>query len=149
MGIMAMFLYAGAFNKVKWNKFGTKGSRGAWFRMRTLDPDMDNGNCGASAAAVVAAAGGGNRRKILIATLEYDIADLQIKIKIGGLGVMAQLMGTNLKHQDLIWVVPMVGDVQYPLDILKRGEPFEVEINGSSYGVEVFYHILENITYVR
>lgn len=31
-----------------------------------------------------------NRRTILIATMEYDIEDWNIKIKIGGLGVMAQ-----------------------------------------------------------
>ena len=31
-----------------------------------------------------------NRRTVLIATMEYDIEDWNIKIKIGGLGVMAQ-----------------------------------------------------------
>ena len=46
---------------------------------------------------------GGARRRVLIATMEYDIEDWEIKIKIGGLGVMAQLMGKNLGHQDLIW----------------------------------------------
>src|SRR6202023_3314288 len=51
------------------------------------------------------------RRTVLIATLEYDIADWDIKIKIGGLGVMAQVMTKNLGHQDLVWVVPCVGDV--------------------------------------
>ena len=30
-----------------------------------------------------------NRRTILIATMEYDIEDWNIKIKIGGLGVIA------------------------------------------------------------
>jgi len=38
--------------------------------------------------------------------MEYDIEDWGIKIKIGGLGVMSSLMGKNLKHQDLVWVVP-------------------------------------------
>jgi hypothetical protein len=33
----------------------------------------------------------GTRRSILIATMEYDIEDWQIKIKIGGLGVMSQV----------------------------------------------------------
>ena len=37
-------------------------------------------------------AGAPNRRTVLIATMEYDIEDWAIKIKIGGLGVMAQLM---------------------------------------------------------
>ena len=27
---------------------------------------------------------------------------------------MAQLMAKNLEHQDLVWVVPCVGDVDYP-----------------------------------
>ena len=33
-----------------------------------------------------------NRRTVLIATMEYDIEDWNIKIKIGGLGVMAQYL---------------------------------------------------------
>ena len=37
-------------------------------------------------------AGAPDRRSVLIATMEYDIEDWGIKIKIGGLGVMAQLM---------------------------------------------------------
>ncbi len=51
------------------------------------------------------------RRTVLIATMEYDIEDWAIKIKIGGLGVMSQLMGKNLGYQDLIWIVPCVGGV--------------------------------------
>jgi len=35
------------------------------------------------------------RKTVLIATMEYDIEDWQIKIKIGGLGVMAQLVHTR------------------------------------------------------
>ena len=35
--------------------------------------------------------GAPNRRKVLIATMEYEIEDWAIKIKIGGLGVMASL----------------------------------------------------------
>lgn len=50
-----------------------------------------------------------HRRTVLIATMEYDIDDWAVKVKIGGLGVMAQLMGKNLESQNLIWVVPMVG----------------------------------------
>ena len=55
------------------------------------------------------------RRTVLIATMEYDIEDWGIKIKIGGLGVMAQLMGKNLGHQNLVWVVPCVGGIDYPV----------------------------------
>jgi len=86
------------------------------------------------------------RRTVLIATMEYDIEDWAIKIKIGGLGVMAQLMGKNLAHQDLIWVVPCVGGIEYPTD--QPAEPMTVKIMGESYEVKVQYHVLRNITYV-
>ena len=89
---------------------------------------------------------GVHRRMVLIATMEYDIEDWAIKIKIGGLGVMAQLMGKNLGHQDLIWVVPCVGGVDYPED--QRAEPMSVTILGNPYEVQVQYHVLRNITYV-
>lgn len=46
------------------------------------------------------------RLTVLIATMEYEIEDWAIKVKIGGLGVMSSLMGKNLKHQSLIWVIP-------------------------------------------
>ncbi|KAL4897915.1 hypothetical protein BDV59DRAFT_198175 [Aspergillus ambiguus] len=92
--------------------------------------------------------GGGSarRRNILIATMEYDIEDWAIKIKIGGLGVMAQLMGKHLGHQDLIWVVPCVGGVEYPVD--QPAESMFVTVLGNSYEVKVQYHVLKNITYV-
>lgn len=86
------------------------------------------------------------RRVVLIATMEYDIEDWAIKIKIGGLGVMAQLMGKNLSHQDLIWVVPCVGGIDYPTDT--PAEPMNVVIMGQTYEVKVQYHVLRNITYV-
>ena len=86
------------------------------------------------------------RRTVLIATMEYDIEDWGIKIKIGGLGVMAQLMGKHLGHQNLIWVVPCVGDVDYPEAEL--AEPMTVMILGNQYEVQIQYHQLRNITYV-
>jgi len=88
----------------------------------------------------------GERPRVLIATLEYDIEDWGIKIKIGGLGVMAQLMGKSLQHQDLVWVVPCVSGVDYPTDT--PGESITVTIMDKQYIVEVQYHILNNITYV-
>ncbi|KAK2735779.1 Cell wall alpha-1,3-glucan synthase ags1 [Myotisia sp. PD_48] len=87
-----------------------------------------------------------NRRTILIATMEYDIPDWRIKIKIGGLGVMAQLMGNELSHQNLIWVVPCVGDVNYPID--NPVDSIFVTILGKPYEVLVQYHVYQNITYV-
>ncbi|KAI5360905.1 putative glycosyl hydrolase, family 13, catalytic domain, starch synthase, catalytic [Septoria linicola] len=86
------------------------------------------------------------RRKVLIATMEYDIEDWGIKIKIGGLGVMAQLMGKNLEHQDLIWVVPCAGGIEYPTDQVAK--PMTVAVFGQTYNVNVQYHQLRNITYV-
>ncbi|KAL8728257.1 MAG: hypothetical protein Q9181_005404 [Wetmoreana brouardii] len=84
------------------------------------------------------------RRTVLIATMEYDIEDWGIKIKIGGLGVMAQLMGKHLAHQDLIWVIPCVGGVDYPVDY--RAEPMRITILGEERIVQVYYHKLRNIT---
>jgi alpha-1,3-glucan synthase len=87
-----------------------------------------------------------NRRTVLIATMEYDIEDWKIKVKIGGLGVMAQLMGKNLAHQDLVWVIPCVGGIYYPMDT--PGQPMVIEILGKEYQIQVQYHVLRNITYV-
>lgn len=94
----------------------------------------------------VLAAAQEKRRTILIATMEYDIEDWGLKVKIGGLGVMAQLMGKNLGHQDLIWVVPCVGDIDYPQDA--PADPMVVTIMGSQYEIKVQYHVLRNIKYV-
>ena len=86
------------------------------------------------------------RRKVLIATMEYDIEDWGAKVKIGGLGVMAQLMGKNLMHQDLIWVVPKVGDIDYPEGELS--DPMMVTIFGEEFEIDVQLHTLRNITFV-
>lgn len=75
------------------------------------------------------------RRTVLIGTMEYDISDWNIKVKIGGLGVMAQLMGKNLQHQDLVWVVPCAGGIDYPVDT--PGLPIDVTILGRTYEVQV------------
>ena len=48
-------------------------------------------------------------------------------------------MGKNLGHQDLIWVVPCVGDVEYPapLSYEEKGDPMTVTILGVAYEVNV------------
>lgn len=84
--------------------------------------------------------------KVLVATMEYDIDDWGIQIKIGGLGVMAQLMSKQLGHLDLIWVIPCVGGIEYPVD--KPAESMFVMILGNSYKVKIQYHVVRNITYV-
>ncbi|KAK3698923.1 hypothetical protein LTR37_016710 [Vermiconidia calcicola] len=90
-----------------------------------------------------------SRRTVLIATMEYDIEDWGIKIKIGGLGVMTQLMGKYLDHHDLVWVVPCVGGVDYPApENGELAEPMEITILGTIYHIRVQTHVLRNITYV-
>lgn len=87
------------------------------------------------------------RRTVLIATMEYDIEDWAIKIKIGGLGVMAQLMSKHLQHLDLVWVVPCVGGIEYPVD--QHAKPMTVKILDSEYTIAVqYHHVRPNITYV-
>ncbi|KAL5385554.1 hypothetical protein DPSP01_004669 [Paraphaeosphaeria sporulosa] len=88
----------------------------------------------------------GHRKTILIATMEYEIEDWALKIKIGGLGVMASLMGKNLNHQNLIWVVPCVGGIEYPMDEI--AEPMQVTILGQLYSINVQYHHFQNIKFV-
>ncbi|KAH0138266.1 alpha-1,3-glucan synthase, partial [Aureobasidium melanogenum] len=86
-------------------------------------------------------------RTILIATMEYNISDeWNISIKIGGLGVMSSLMAKHLTHHNLIWVVPCVGDVVYPID--KVVEPIEITIMGKQYLIDCQLHVVGRITYV-
>ncbi|KAF8334274.1 modular protein with glycoside hydrolase family 13 and glycosyltransferase family 5 domains [Cantharellus anzutake] len=86
------------------------------------------------------------RRKVLIATMEYEIIDWKLKVKIGGLGVMSSLMGKAMTDVDLIWVIPKVKDLEYPQG--EPAEPIEVIIFGQPYLIEVETHVLDNITYV-
>lgn len=59
---------------------------------------------------------------------------------------MAQLMSKNLGHQDLVWVVPCVGDVEYPKDV--DADPIEVTILQQKYSIDVNYHQWNNIKYI-
>ena len=86
------------------------------------------------------------RKTVLIATMEYEIADWNIKIKIGGLGVISELMSKHLEHMDLIWVVPCVEGIQYPTD--QRAKPITITILGENHSIQVQYHHVKNITYV-
>jgi alpha-1,3-glucan synthase len=86
------------------------------------------------------------RRKVLISTLEYEIIDWKLKVKIGGLGVMSSLMGKAMIDVDLIWVIPKVKDLEYPAG--EPADPIEVIIFGEPYLIEVETHVLDNITYV-
>jgi len=86
------------------------------------------------------------RRQVLISTLEYEIIDWKLKVKIGGLGVMSSLMGKAMTDVDIIWVVPKVKDIEYPAG--DPAEPIEVVIFGETYLIEVETHVLDNITYI-
>jgi alpha-1,3-glucan synthase len=55
-------------------------------------------------------------------------------------------MGKALVHQNLIWVVPCVGEIEYPSD--QSAESMYITILGNSFSVLVQYHQLRNITYV-
>ncbi len=82
----------------------------------------------------------------LIATMEYNIEDLGIKIKTSGHGLVAELMARNLSQQDLIWVVPCVGDIEYPID--QPSEPMTVRIGQRIVHVSVHYYKANSITWV-
>ncbi|OQE16517.1 hypothetical protein PENFLA_c027G04293 [Penicillium flavigenum] len=156
-----VYIFMKSFYKVKFNEVGVTEKQNIplaiWNKIKpshssrnqSSNPLMRLANKSGfmqSTSALGGALASGKRRMVLIATMEYDIEDWAIKIKIGGLGVMAQLMGKTLGHQDLIWVVPCVGGVDYPVD--QVAEPMTVTILGSPYQVQVQYHVLNNITYV-
>ncbi|KAI4719930.1 alpha-1,3-glucan synthase [Aureobasidium sp. EXF-10727] len=65
---------------------------------------------------------------------------------IGGLGVMSSLMAKHLTHHNLIWVVPCVGDVIYPIDRVM--EPIKITIMGKQYLIDCQVHVVGRITYV-
>ncbi|KAJ6440216.1 Cuticle-degrading protease [Purpureocillium lavendulum] len=144
-GLLSVWVFMGSFYKIKINKIGFRKRGRSPFRkfknIRDISVEAFREKESPDALATP-----GKRRKVIIATMEYNIDDWNIKIKIGGLGVMAQLMGKALEHQDLIWVVPCVGDVDYPVD--RRAEPINVPIMGKDYEIEVQYHQVQNITYV-
>ena len=172
-GALGVWLFVKSFYRVKFNRVGIseKKSLPLAVRRRIKHPGRTNSTqpltarslYQSSTAAVTTetlptpAVGGLNlqtdpvtdgqkRRTVLIATMEYDIEDWKIKVKIGGLGVMAQLMGKNLPHEDLVWVIPCVGGVYYPMDT--PGHPMVIYILGKEYQIQVQYHVIRNITYV-
>ena len=164
-GLTAVFFFIGAFYKVKFVEKGIK--KPTLTLSGVIHHTKDTLKAKASAIKAQARSRRGSaassdfgdnsfglsdlppkRRTVLIATVEYNIDDWNIKVKIGGLGVMAQLMGKALGHQDLIWVVPCVGDITYPDIPEEKAEPMTVQILDAPYQVMVSYHVVENITYV-
>ncbi|KAF2011183.1 glycosyltransferase family 5 protein [Aaosphaeria arxii CBS 175.79] len=159
-GSLAVWLFVKSFYHVKFNELGFQNSRRKLLSgFQGLSPITFTSTAGASFYGRKPMTGHNQRgedvvidnelhrrRNILIATMEYEIEDWRIKVKIGGLGVMAALMGKNLQHHNLIWVVPCVGGVNYPVD--EVGEPMNIMIMGQVYNIPVQYHRYQNITFV-
>lgn len=163
-GILGVWLYISFFYGVKFNQVGVS-EKGFWAAPLAWNSKRRQaGDEGAMKEKAVvpfatppqglspenslgfAAGATGGRRCVLIATIEYEIADWNVKIKIGGLGVMAQLMAKNLQDQDLVWVVPCADGITYPTDT--PGLPIDVTIFGRTYEVQVQYHRVDNITFM-
>lgn len=158
---LAVWVYMHGFYQVKINKSGFKRKSKAFMSLGgLLKPSGSHGDekkekmsialrpisPSPASTPIPAAKGPGEKRTVLIATMEYNIDDWNIGIKIGGLGVMAKLMSTALDHVNLIWVVPCIGGIEYPMD--EPAESMFVQIMGESYEVHVQYHRYKNITYV-
>jgi alpha-1,3-glucan synthase len=153
----AIFRYS--FYAIKINKWGVKPTKGTSYFQLGREKKSDAGADMVGGAVVLSEKKEkhpvkpigwpevpGKRRKVLIATLEYEIIDWKLKVKIGGLGVMSSLMGKAMSDCDMIWVVPKVKDIEYPQG--DYAEPIEVIIFGEPYLIEVETHQLDNITYV-
>jgi alpha-1,3-glucan synthase len=159
-GIMGIIVYRWGFYGVKFNQVGVDVKNHILppalrrkFHLRNVPVEEVSGSHGGvfsngitNGSSVAIEMSGGSRRKILIATMEYFIEDWDIKVNIGGLGVMAQLMAKHLHDKDLIWVVPCLGGIDYPTD--QTADPMHVKILDYEYTVEVQYHVLRNITFI-
>ncbi|RXK40574.1 alpha-1,3-glucan synthase [Tremella mesenterica] len=156
LGAAATFRYS--FYTIKVNKWGLKPAKEAYFPIVGGHKEK-KGELDEKGALVMADKPSkvperiigwpedvNKRRKVLIATLEYEILDWKLKVKIGGLGVMSTLMGKAMTDVDLLWVVPKVQDIDYPQG--DYAEPIEVVIFGEPYLIEVETHQLDNITYI-
>jgi alpha-1,3-glucan synthase len=115
--ILGIWAFKKSFYQVKFNKIGIREENSTFDLARLLPKLPDRDHVRNSIVSIFHEtkpvpqqpgtplnAPADNRRTVLIATMEYEIEDWNIKVKIGGLGVMASLMGKSLGHQDLIWV---------------------------------------------
>ena len=155
-GVLAVFIFMWSFYGIKYNKYGVKTKNHT-----NYFPIFGNKSTTDVAAHPISEKIFGTkhneeiigwpedkhkRRKVLISTLEYEIIDWKLKVKIGGLGVMSSLMGKAMTDVDLVWVIPKVKDIEYPAG--EPADPIEVIIFGEPYLIEVETHVLDNITYV-
>ena len=133
-GILGAFSFAGVFYAVKLNKIG---SANVPTRRSLLDrfPEMraafaakfsKSSPCEATPVATdLQVSNGSYDKSVLIATIEYEISDWSVKVKIGGLGAMASLQAKTSQARELFWVVPCFGDIHYPTSL---GEPLPVQV---------------------
>ena len=160
-GTLAVLIFMWSFYGIKYNQFGVKPAKEtSYFPIigaLTGRKDREKGDDHAFSEKVSVGHSKNTeiigwpedknkRRKVLIATLEYEIIDWKLKVKIGGLGVMSSLMGKSMTDVDLIWAIPKVKDLDYPAG--DPADPIEVIIFGEPYLIEVETHLLDNITYV-
>lgn len=162
-GMLAVVIFMYTFYGIRHNQYGVKTSSGAskYFPILGTLANKSTADFKDGATPITEKFFGGHkanadiigwpedknkRRKVLIATLEYEIIDWKLKVKIGGLGVMSSLMGKAMTDVDLIWVIPKVKDLEYPAG--EPAEPIEVIIFNEPYLIEVETHTLDNITYV-
>ncbi|WAQ90638.1 hypothetical protein PtA15_13A37 [Puccinia triticina] len=162
--LLACWLYQRIFYKVKHNQYGFQtAGLNSFLPIQHLPKSMRNSRIPSTLKHVITPHFGsnaeksqasfantwpdnaGSRRKVLIATLEYEIIDWGIKVKIGGLGVMTSLMGKVMEDLDLLWVIPKVSGLEYPE--AERAEPIAVVVFGETYLVELQIHKFKNITY--
>lgn len=163
--LLACWIFRKAFYSIKVNKYGFKEKKGFgispfldMMKQKTQEFGASKGEkAGMGISAGIGAAMGirprgarwpddmTQRRKVLIATLEYEIPDWKVKVKIGGLGVMSSLMGKAMHDVDLLWVVPKVQDLEYPE--ADPAPPIEVTIFGEKYLIELQTHQVDNVTF--
>ncbi|MBW0476037.1 hypothetical protein O181_015752 [Austropuccinia psidii MF-1] len=163
--LLACWMYQKVFYKVKFNKYGDQKEKRGWiFSIRNIQKAIKELKSSRRKGKIVESPMRKSalvdekrlgmkcwpddisvRRKVLIATLEYEIIDWNIKVKIGGLGVMSSLMGKQMTDVDLLWVIPKVSDLKYPE--AEPALPIKVVVFGEIYLVECQIHKCDNITY--
>ncbi|KAF9069108.1 modular protein with glycoside hydrolase family 13 and glycosyltransferase family 5 domains [Rhodocollybia butyracea] len=154
-GTLAVAIFMWSFYGIRYNQYGVKTKSSYFPILGALGGKHSDSKDGAMSEKKVHRSNTDiigwpedkqKRRKVLIATLEYEIIDWKLKVKIGGLGVMSSLIGKAMSDVDLLWVVPKVKDIEYPAG--DPADPIEVIIFGEPYLIEVETHVLDNITYV-
>lgn len=136
--ILACLIFKWRFYGIRTNEWGVKPEKTSYFPIMDALKKGNHSEKAGGVDEVVPTKSGAvigwpedpakPRRKVLIASLEYEILDWKLKVKIGGLGVMSTLMGKAMTDVDLVWVIPKVKDLEYPAG--EYADPIEVTIFG-------------------